>query len=148
MQQFEQTCRTQWEQSSPAAQVVRGYLEEVWNERRYHRASESLADEYGTGGAGGPTPGVGNAARFHEAFPDLHIQLDQVVTQADTVATWMTLHGTHLGTFRDHPPSGHAATWHEVGFWQVTSGKISSGHFLADMFGLRKQLGILPPDLT
>jgi hypothetical protein len=34
--------------------------------------------------------------------------------------------------------------WDEVGFVTVNDGKIVAGRYLADMFGLRKALGIIP----
>ena len=36
--------------------------------------------------------------------------------------------------------------WDEVGFFTVRDDKIVAGRFLADMFGLRKALGVLPSD--
>jgi hypothetical protein len=34
--------------------------------------------------------------------------------------------------------------WDEVGFFTVDDGKIVAGRYPADMFGLRKALGIIP----
>jgi predicted ester cyclase len=59
----------------------------------------------------------------------------------------MRLDGTHSGTFRRHAPSGRHAPWDEVGFFTVRDGLIVSARFLADMFGLRKAIGVMPSDL-
>lgn len=78
-------------------------------------------------------------------FPDLAVEVVDVVEQHSRVAVWMRLSGTQDGEFSGHPPSGRHATWDEVGFFTVDRDRIVACRYLADMFGLRKALGIIPP---
>ncbi len=40
------------------------------------------------------------------AFPDLHFEIHQMMSEGDTVAFRSTMTGTHQGTFRGAPPTG------------------------------------------
>lgn len=128
--------------------VVRGYLETVWNDGELDRASEFVTDDYAVEGVGtGPEAAARNAGAFRTAFPDLTIDVTDVVVDGDRVAVWMRLSGTHLGAFRGHEATERSAAWDEVGFFTIHEAKIADGRFLADMFGLRKALGVIPADL-
>ena len=43
--------------------------------------------------------------------------------------------------------TGRWAQWDGVGFFTVRDGRIAAGRFLADVFGLRTALGVIPEDL-
>jgi steroid delta-isomerase-like uncharacterized protein len=47
-------------------------------------------------------------AIFYRGFPDLHIELRNVIAQGSLVAAEYDLLGTHTGTFLEHPPSGRS----------------------------------------
>jgi steroid delta-isomerase-like uncharacterized protein len=128
-----------------ARSVVTGFIDEVWDEGRLDRAAAYIAAEYDLGTLGrGPAASATNARVFREAFPDLSVRVTDVIEQGSRVAVWMQLSGTQAGDFRGHPASNRHAVWDEVGFFTVDDGKIVAGRCLADMFGLRKALGIIP----
>lgn len=127
-----------------AKSIVLGYLDEVWDQGRPDRAADYIADGYDLGALGrGPTASAANFRTFREAFPDLRLSVTDTICQGHRVAVWMRLSGTHDGPFRGHGPSGRHVAWDEVGFFTVRDGKIVDGRFLADMFGLRKALGVI-----
>ncbi len=43
---------------------------------------------------------------YVRAFPDLRLQIEDMVAEGDRVVTHLWGHGTHLGEFRGVPPSG------------------------------------------
>jgi steroid delta-isomerase-like uncharacterized protein len=47
-------------------------------------------------------------AIFYRGFPDLRIEIRNVIAQARLVAAEYDLLGTHTGVFLDHPPTGRA----------------------------------------
>jgi predicted ester cyclase len=129
--------------STPSA-VVAGFITEVWNEARFDRTPSYIDERYELGDLGrGPKASAANARSFREIFPDLTVQILETVQQGTRVAAWMRLSGTQQEEFRGHPPSRRHATWDEVGFFTVEGDKIVAGRYLADMFSLRKALGII-----
>lgn len=127
--------------------VVR-FLREVWDAGRPERAAEFIDAEYDLGGLGrGPAACAANVRDFRLAFPDLRLRPIEMISDDRRVAVWMRLSGTHEGMFRGYPPSGHRALWDEVGFFTVARGKIVAGRFLADMFGLRKAIGVIDREM-
>lgn len=128
--------------------VVRDFLTEVWDRGRSDAAGNYVAPSYEVPGVGrGPAAVATNARTFRDAFPDLRLAVDDVVVEDERVAVWMLLSGTHLGPFRGHEATGRHAVWNEVGFFEVQDGVVVRGRFLADMFALRKALGIIPDDV-
>ncbi len=128
--------------------IVTGYLTEIWGQGRVDRAPLYIDDRYEMGELGrGPDAASTNVRRFRDAFPDLAVEVVDVIAQGSRVAVWMRMSGTHRGEFRGHPGTGRFAAWDEVGFFTVEGGRIVAGRFLADMFGLRKALGVVPPTL-
>jgi predicted ester cyclase len=129
--------------------VVLSFLREVWDEGRIDRVVEYIHEDYDLGRLGrGPRAAEANRLDFGTAFPDLRLAVEDVVASGQHVAVWMRLSATHGGTFRGYAPTGRHAEWDEVGFFTVQDGKIMRGRYLADMFGLRKALGVLPADLA
>lgn len=128
-------------------QVVIRVLEAVWTQGQADRAAEFIDDRYDLADLGrGPHATAANVRSSRSAFPDLVVEPVDVVSEDGRVAVWMRLSGTHAGVFRGYPATGRSVTWDEVGFFTVRDGKIAAGRFLADMFGLRKALGVLPSD--
>lgn len=129
--------------------VVLNYLDQVWDKGLAERAGDFIGPDYDLGSLGrGPQASADNVRAFRQAFPDLRLAVTDTISDGGRVAVWLRLSGTHLGPFRGYPPSGRHATWDEVGFFTVAGGKIVAGRFLADMFGLRKAIGVIDPDLA
>lgn len=143
---FVRERQRRWDAFTAESQVVCGYLEQVWNERRYEAAADFLDRGCSVGTVTGPDAAADSAASMHRAFPDLRLQIDAVIGQGSQVGTWATLHGSQFGAFLGHPPEARPATWHQAGLWDVRNGKILQGALLTDTYGLHQQLGIIPPD--
>jgi predicted ester cyclase len=85
--------------------LVRRYLEEAYNKRNPALAHELLADDFVRHSVGAPHHGQvpGNAddvARVEAwltAFPDLHISIEDGITDDDMVVAWLIWSGTHDG---------------------------------------------------
>src|SRR5262245_9305813 len=62
------------------------------------------------------------------AFPDLTHKVDHQIAEGDTVATRVTMTGTHLGPFMGVAPTGRQMTWNVLLMDVVVDGKIVLHH--------------------
>jgi steroid delta-isomerase-like uncharacterized protein len=79
------------------------------------------------------------------AFPDLHFEIHQMMSEGDTAAFRSTMTGTHQGAFRGAPPSGKkisVAHMHFVRFDE--NGQSRDLWHVWDMLGMLRQLGAVP----
>lgn len=61
--------------------------------------------------------------------------------QGDLVAYQSTWRGTHLGLFRDIPPTGKRLEWQATCFRRVRDGRVVEGWGTYDWLGVLEQLG-------
>ena len=78
---------------------------------------------------------------FRAAFPDITIEVEDVVESGDLIAFRSTMRGTHLGEFLGIPASGRQVT---VGLLDLV--RVADGEFIEqwggpDMLDLLRQLG-------
>jgi predicted ester cyclase len=107
------------------------------------------AELVGPGGqANGRDAVLGFIGVFHEAFPDLRLEIEQLLTDGPLAAAEGTMAGTHDGVL--HSPDGDVAPtgrafelrWAAV---YVTEGEtLKSEHLFFDQMDLLGQLGLLP----
>ncbi len=126
-------------------QIVRRFMEEVWNLLRLDVADELVHPLYENSEGMGPEAVKRNVRAFRTAFPDLHDTIEQLIAEGDFVAARITRNGTHLGTFRDvYEASGRTMSISELCLWRIEDGKLREGWFAAHEISLRKQLGVMP----
>jgi predicted ester cyclase len=77
-----------------------------------------------------------------EAFPDLHVDLEEVIESGDRTVSLMTVSGTNTGAWRGHAPTGRLARLRmcRVGEW-VDSRVVTTGSYWDEM-SLLSQLGL------
>jgi serine phosphatase RsbU (regulator of sigma subunit) len=91
--------------------IFRRYVEEVWNQGRLELADE-IFDRYishqpdGLSIERGPEDVKRFLGEFRQAFPDLHISIDDQIAEGDKVVSRGTIRGTHQGEFRGMAPTG------------------------------------------
>jgi steroid delta-isomerase-like uncharacterized protein len=93
----------------------------------------------------GPEAWRQGAMMLRRAFPDFHIDLDDIVADENRVAVRLTLQGTHTGEFL-----GFAATGRQVKYVSHESYKVADGRFAeewvcSDTATLFRQLAERPP---
>ena len=81
---------------------------------------------------------------FSEAFPDLRLTVEDIVSEGETVAARVAFHGTHRGEFQGTPPSGKQVAFSSMEFNRVVGGKVEEHWVELDLFGLMQQLGTIP----
>ncbi len=94
------------------------------------------------------TPGTARAARgwiepFRTSFPDVQMQIVQLVAEDDTVVGRFRCSATHLGTWRGQAPTGRRfERVDEVYFFDVADGRITGAWGLEDTRSRLRQLGL------
>ena len=77
------------------------------------------------------------------AFPDLKIEVEQVIASGDTVVTRMRATGTHKGSYVGIAPTHKSIVIEACSFIEVKNGKTIRSRMYADNVKLLQQLGAL-----
>jgi steroid delta-isomerase-like uncharacterized protein len=97
-----------------------------------------------------PTAATGAQALKHvwavllRAFPDLHVAVEDVITEGDKGVYRNTVTGTHQGEYRGLPPTGKSVTYNEIFIVRFAGGRIAEIWGVVDVFSQMRQLGAIP----
>jgi predicted ester cyclase len=117
-------------------EVVRRLVTEVLNGGRL----EVIDELYG--------PGLAPAARrwiapFRTSFPDVRMEIAELIAEDDNVVGRFSCSATHLGEWLGHPPTGRRfERVDEVSIFRFRDGRIVHVWSLEDNLGRLRQLGI------
>jgi steroid delta-isomerase-like uncharacterized protein len=129
--------------------TMRRWFEEVWNQGRVGAIDEMLPTHGVVHGLGpdvhGPAEFKPFHATFRDAFPDMRIDLDEMIAEGDLVAARWTATGTHRGDSLGFPATGQRAQFSGMVFGRFENGQIVEGWNNFDQLGLFTQLGAVTP---
>jgi predicted ester cyclase len=77
---------------------------------------------------------------LHEAFTDLHFEVEEVLVEGDFVAVRGTTTGTHSGTFAGSAPTGQRVSERAHVFYRLRDAKVTEIWPMVDRAGLLQQL--------
>ncbi len=77
------------------------------------------------------------------AFPDLRIEIEQILASGDSVVTRMRATGTHQGSYAGIAPTGKSISMQACSVVEIRKGKAVRGRLYADNATLFQQLGVL-----
>jgi predicted ester cyclase len=106
----------------------------VLNGRELEAVGDFFADERFAEGV------RGGCFRYFEAFPDLHIALDEVIAEGDRVVVRSTMTGTHDGEYKGIPATGRHVAAESAEIFRVVDGKFAGYWCLTNVAGLMRQL--------
>jgi predicted ester cyclase len=116
--------------------IVRRMVEEVLNGGRLEAIDELFAPELAAGARRWIAP-------FRAAFPDVQMELVELLAEADTVVGRFACSGTHLGPWQGHAPTGRRfERVAEVYFLRLRDGRIVDVWGLEDTLERMRQLGL------
>jgi predicted ester cyclase len=122
--------------------VVRRWIEEGFNHARPTIVDELFAERVAVNGQVVDREGLKQSmARHLGGFPDLHVQIDDLVAEGNKVGIWYTVEGTHQGDFEGIRPTDHRVKWVGTDLFTIEQGTIVEARFLSDLHGLLTQLG-------
>ncbi len=82
-------------------------------------------------------------APFRTSFPDMRMDIVDLIAEGDKVVGRFVCSGTHLGEWRRHPPTGHRfEAVDEVYFFELSGGRIVDAWGVEDTMGRMEQLGL------
>jgi predicted ester cyclase len=115
-------------------EIIRSYYEQVFNGRDLDAIGDYWADQQMREAV------TRGCMSYFDAFPDLHVSLDELIAEDDRVFVRSTLTGTHDGEYKGIAPTGRnvAADCAEV--FRLSDGKIVGYWCLLNVAGLMRQL--------
>ena len=122
---------------------VRHFVDEVWNARNYEAAADLYGESYASPFGVGPSARVEPIRRYHQAFPDLRMDVEEVIVTADAVVARMTFRGTDTGGYVGRAPTGRAVDEWVVTIMHFEGDKVVREWVGADKLGLFIQLGVV-----
>ena len=125
--------------------LVRRQFEVLINEKDLSPIETDMADDFVDHEAPPGAPAGREGARqwitlLHAVVPDLHVTIEDMVAEGDTVVVRNTWRGTHTGPFLGLPPTGRPFVLKGMVMWRLRDGKIAERWATLDQWGLRRQL--------
>ena len=78
------------------------------------------------------------------AFPDLHVDVKDLIAEGEKLVTRYSVHGTHKGELMGIPPTGKEVSITGVAIDRFENG-LSVEHWeIIDQVGLMQQIGAIP----
>jgi steroid delta-isomerase-like uncharacterized protein len=133
-------------------QLVRQLYEEAFNEGDLELVDELVAPDVVThnpiilDAPTGPDSIRGGLEMIRKAFPDFHVEVQDLIAEGDRVAVFLTMSGTNQGDYRRGGATGKRGTMRAFFIWRVAGGKLAESWGVADRFGMLQELGIVPSD--
>jgi steroid delta-isomerase-like uncharacterized protein len=126
--------------------TIRRIIDELVNKGNLALADEVLASNYiyhfPTHDIKGPEGFKEFIGMMRTAFPDLHVTIEDLIAEGDTVAARFTMQGTFKGELMGIAPTGRQLTFPEAVFIRFESGKEVEATAYGNMLSFNEQLGI------
>jgi steroid delta-isomerase-like uncharacterized protein len=127
--------------------LVHRYIHEVWDDGDPEAAARFAAPGFRRYTVAGAEPldiaaQIQRLRSLRAAFPDISIEVEDVVAAGDRVAFRGTLRGTHEGEFLGIPATGRHVTVSLVDIIRVEDGRFAEHWGGPDFLDLVRQLGV------
>lgn len=142
------TCFGQSADLNPGAALVDRYVA-AFNTHDVNAFREVIAENYAqhNGRAGQGLAGTQATIRgYFETFPDMHVQVEDLIIGGDKVVARLTITATHSHPVQLGPnapvfqPTGKKLTWGDIEIWRVADGKFVEHWDQSDLAGLARQM--------
>lgn len=131
--------------------VIRLLVEEIWNKGNWHPlADQYFAEDMIVHSPRQAEPMHGREAFeelhgvLHAAFPDLHLELQDMVREGDLIACRWAVSGTHEGEYFGFSATGRKMSVEEGSFYRFEDGLLRELWLMPNIIGTMSQLGLLP----
>ena len=127
--------------------IIRRFMEEAINKGNFSVLDEVIHPDYIYRSPDQELQGIeslrGLFTAYRDAFPDLNIQIDDMIIDGDKSVTCFTLTGTHEGELMGIPATGKQVKVNGMVLSRFKDDKIIEEWELLDQFTLFQQLGII-----
>ena len=130
--------------------IVRRFYEEVMNQGNVDLLDEIMVADFIDhgetlfGSPRGRDPLKQGVIVTRSIFPDLTVQLHDVIASGDMVGVRGTMRCTQQGEFLGVPATGNELSWSGLAMFRIVDGKIAERWFNSDSLSIVQQLGIVP----
>jgi steroid delta-isomerase-like uncharacterized protein len=130
--------------------IARRFVDEVFNKGNLSAYDELVADDYVNhnppiAGIPGTKEGFKQAVILtRHAFPDVRVEIEDMLAEGDRVTFRDTTGATHKGNFGPIAATGKKLVWTEMHFFRVSGGKIVEHWANFDQLGILTQMGVVP----
>jgi predicted ester cyclase len=132
--------------------VIRRIFDEIINQGNLDLADELLTPDtevhvpFADPGSG-PAALKAIVAGLRQGFPDLHLEIDELIGEGDLVAVaWHSTQQTHTGPYRGLPPTGREVRISGIDMMRLADGRVSMFSMHLDELGAVRQMGVVPPE--
>jgi steroid delta-isomerase-like uncharacterized protein len=127
--------------------LVRRAIEELVNKGNFSLLDELVSSDYTyyeptLGKIDGPEGYKTLVAMYRSAFPDLTLEVEEQIAEADTVVTRWSARGTHLGELMGVSPTGREVAVQGIVISRVRNGQLAQDFESYDVYGMMRQLGV------
>lgn len=133
--------------------LIKGFFEEAINTGDLEAFDKYCAREYVWHGGADPG-GLGDVyglenfknavSMFFTGFPDLRVEILDMLVDGDRAAVRFRETGTHRGTFVGVAPTGRKVTFAGMGIYRAEGGKLVEEWFVDDSRAIFEQIGAIP----
>ena len=88
----------------------------------------------------------GSVEMLRRAFPDLAVEVLDLIAEGDRVAAFLRLSGTNTGAYRRGGATNRRASMRAFFIWRIAEGRLAESWGVADRFDFLQQLGIIGSD--
>ena len=88
----------------------------------------------------------GSIEMLRRAFPDLSVEVLDLIAEGDRVAAFLRLSGTNTGAYRRGGATNRHASMRAFFIWRIANGRLAESWGVADRFDFLQQLGIIGSD--
>ena len=138
-------------------ELVRRHFEEIFNRKNFAVCDQMMAEEYfehapapfsesAPGRVNGPQTMRQTAEWLLAQFPDLHMTIEAMIAEGDTVAVRILSEGTNLGPLNGVvPPTGKRFSARQSHWYRVVDGKLVEHWATREDLPAMLQLGVIQP---
>ena len=135
--------------SAPESEAVIRRWIDAWNAHDVAAAGQLLAPDFVRHDASmpdvaGPAAQQDLLRQIFAAFPDLSLEITQLIAQDDAVAARLLVRGTHRAEFLGIPATDRAVEFQAVDVFRLSGGRLGDQWVLMDSLGMMQQLGAIP----
>ena len=131
--------------------ILHRWFEEVWNNGRAELIDEMIAPNAIAHGLEDPN---GNEVRgpeefkkfhhsFRSAFPDIHISIEEMVSEGDLVVGYCKIKATHTGAGFGMESTGKPVAFEGMLMFRVRDGKVVEAWNSFDFLKMFQQMGVV-----
>jgi len=130
--------------------ATKRFWEEIFNGKKLNLIDDFFTDDYIYHGAAsqdvrGRENLKGFLTMYFNAFPDLHVEIEDIFGEGDKILSRAMCRGTHQGQLMGILPTGKQIAIRVICADRFAGRKIAESFELPDLFGMMQQLGVIPP---